>query len=225
MTEAAKEDGHLLTEKRAILAAALPHIPFDGWTEAALSTGAKDAGFDEAMALRAFPRGAVDAVAFWSAETDARMADILAAQDMDALKIRKRIALAVRTRLELLEPHRETVRRTLSFLALPQHSALGLKCLYRTLDEMWFQAGDRATDFNFYTKRALLAGVYTSTLLYWLNDGSEGFADSWAFLDRRIADVLKIPQAQAKLRDLPKHAPDPARFIRRLKQRLQENRY
>ena len=120
------------------------------------------------------------------------MLDGLAERDLAAMKVRARIAAAVRLRLELLEPHREAVRRGLAFFALPPNAAVGLKCLYRTVDAIWYAAGDRATDYNFYTKRLLLAGVYSSTLLFWLDDASEGREATWAFLERRIAEVLKV---------------------------------
>ena len=108
------------------------------------------------------------------------------------MKVRDKVAAGVRARLEILEPHKEAVRRGLSFLALPLNGPLGLKLLYNTVDAIWYAAGDRATDYNFYTKRTLLSGVYSSTLLFWLNDKSEGHEASWAFLERRIDEVLKI---------------------------------
>jgi ubiquinone biosynthesis protein COQ9 len=115
------------------------------------------------------------------------------------LKIRERVALAVRTRLLQHAAHREALRALAAFLALPAHAGLATRCLWRTVDAMWRAIGDTATDFNYYTKRALLAGVYGSTLLVWLDDSSEGFADSFAFLDRRIADVMTIERGKARL--------------------------
>ena len=213
---------HLADERRAILKAALDHVAFDGWTERTLRQGAEDAGFDAAMARRAFPRGAADALEFWSAQTDRAMAAALAEQDVGALKVRERIAGAVRWRLETLAPHREAVRRSLSFLGQPQHAGRGLRCLYRTVDEMWHAAGDTATDFNFYTKRGLLAGVYTSTLLFWFDDESKYHAATWAFLDRRIADAMRIPQLTGRFRKLPKGIPRPRRFAQRVREHLRE---
>jgi ubiquinone biosynthesis protein COQ9 len=150
------------------------------------------------------------------------MAAALAEQDITELKIRERIAAAVRWRLEAVAPHREAVRRTLSYLGQPQHAGLGLRCLYRTVDEMWHAAGDTATDFNFYTKRGLLAGVYTSTLLFWLDDDSEGHEASWPFLDRRIADAMRIPKVTGRLGQIPKVIPRPGRFVRRVREHLRE---
>ncbi len=213
---------HLATERRAILEKALDHVPFDGWTERTLRQGAADAGFNDTMWRRAFPGGGADAIEFWSAETDREMAAALAEQDIVSLKIRERIAAAVRWRLETLAPHREAVRRSLSYLGQPQHAGLGLRVLYRTVDEMWYAAGDTATDFNFYTKRGLLAGVYTSTILFWLDDESDGHAAAWSFLDRRIADTMRIPKVTARLRQIPAGIPSPRRFVRRVREHLRE---
>ena len=116
------------------------------------------------------------------------------------MRIRDRIATAVRTRLDLLAPHKEAVRRAVAFEALPGNAPRALKAVYHTVDAMWHAAGDTATDWNFYTKRALLAGVYTSTVLIWLGDQSEDCAETWAFLDRRIEDVMRIEKAKAKVR-------------------------
>jgi ubiquinone biosynthesis protein COQ9 len=213
---------HLAAERRAILNKALDHVPFDGWTEKTLRQGAADAGFDDTMARRAFPRGATEAIEFWSVETDRQMVAALIEQDIAALKIRQRIAAAVRWRLEVLAPHREAARRALSHLSQPQHAGLGLRCLYRTVDEMWHAAGDTATDFNFYTKRGLLAGVYTSTTLFWLDDESEGHDATWSFLDRRIADALRIPKITGRLGKIPAAIPRPRRFMRRVREHLRE---
>ncbi len=178
--------------REKLSAAALTHVPFDGWSERALLAGAADLGLDPALAANAFPGGPAELLAAFSAGIDRDMLVELEARDLKSLKHRERIATGVRTRLELLAPHREAVRRGLSFLAMPRHVALGAKCLYRSVDAIWHAAGDTSTDYNFYTKRMLLAGVYSATLLFWLNDESEDFAATWAFLDRRIGEVVKI---------------------------------
>jgi len=112
--------------------------------------------------------------------------------------VRDRIAAGVRARLELFTDHREAVRRIMSFLALPGHKGEALRLTWDTVDAIWYAAGDASHDFNYYTKRGLLAPVYGTTVLYWLSDESEGFADTWDYLDRRIGDVLKIPATRAK---------------------------
>jgi ubiquinone biosynthesis protein COQ9 len=153
-------------------------------------------------------------VAHFSDWADRRMLAALAHRDLAALRLRERVALAVRLRLEALAPYREAVRRSLSFLALPPNAALGAKCLYRTVDAIWRAAGDRSVDFSFYTKRALLAAVVSTTTLYWLDDNSEGRAESWAFLDRRIADVMRIPALRQRLGRITERLPDPFRVLR-----------
>lgn len=175
-----------------LLAATLTHVAFDGWSGRALRAGAADLDLDAALAANAFPGGPAELLDAFSAEIDRAMLAELERRDLKSMKHRRRIATAVRARLELLDPHREAVRRGLSFLALPRNAALGAKCLYRSVDAIWHAAGDTSTDYNFYTKRLLLAGVYSATLLFWLNDESEGRAASWAFLDRRIEEVVKI---------------------------------
>ncbi|MDH3737941.1 MAG: COQ9 family protein [Alphaproteobacteria bacterium] len=214
--------GHLAAERRAILDKTLGHVPFDGWSERSLRQGAADAGFDDAMWRRAFPGGPAAAIEFWSAETDRAMVAALADQDITALKIRERIAAAVRWRLEALAPHREAARRALSHLSQPQYAGLGLRCLYRTVDEMWHAAGDTATDFNFYSKRGLLAGVFTSTVLFWLDDASEDNEATWSFLDRRIADAMRLPKVSERLRKIPAGIPRPRRVVRRVREHLRE---
>ncbi len=213
MTDAGAEGGTLDALRDELLAAALPHIPFDGWSVRALARGAADAGLDEATAERAFPRGAAELIEHHSRLADRRMVAALEEMDLDAMRVRGRIATAVRLRLQQNDSDREAIRRAVSFLAQPQHAALWLACLYRTVDAMWYAAGDTATDFNFYTKRALLAGVYAATLVYWLQDESEGAEASWAFLDRRLRDVMGVPRAMARLRKAAGRLPNPLKFM------------
>lgn len=179
-------------QRHALLDAALRHVPFDGWTWVALDSAARDCGIGAAEARRLFPGGPAELVRTFSDEADRRMLAELERLDLASMKVREKVAAGVRLRLEAIAAHREAARRALAFLALPQNATLGLRCLYRTVDAIWYAAGDTATDYNFYTKRALLAGVYSSTLLYWLNDKSEDYAGTWGFLDRRISEVLKV---------------------------------
>lgn len=184
-----------------ILDAALPLVPFDGWSMETLRAAAAQLGLPQADALRAFPEGVSECLVFWNRRTDAQMVQALS-QDyhLESMKIRERIATAVTVRLTLVAPHREAVRRGLTYFALPWHSAEGMKALYRTVDDMWVAAGDTSTDWNFYSKRALLAKVYMTTVYFWLNDHSQGSADTQAYLRRRIDDVMKIQQVKGKLK-------------------------
>jgi ubiquinone biosynthesis protein COQ9 len=198
-----------------LMDAALPHVPFDGWGEAALLAGARDLGIERGLALNAFPGGAIEMIEFHSRLADRRMVQAYESAGTTGLKLREKVALAVRLRLSANAPHREAVRRALSVLALPVHALLAARLLYSTVDAAWYAVGDRSTDFNFYTKRGLLAGVYGATVLYWLNDKSVENAETWDFLDRRIADVMRIPHAIGRLEKLKEKLPDPFRLLRR----------
>ena len=203
-------------QREALLKATLPHVAFDGWTHTALRAGARDAGIEPALADNAFPGGMAELLDFYHRVADIEMVRALESRpDPAKMKIRDKVALAIRLRLEANAGHREAIRQALSFLALPTNAPLGAKCLYRTVDAIWYAVGDRSTDFSFYTRRALLAGVYGSTVLYWLNDKSDGLANTWSFLDRRIADVMRIYDMRARIDRLVDRLPDPFRLFRR----------
>jgi len=214
-TNDTETDGEILRER--LLDAALNHVAFDGWTPAALNAAARDIGVAHALALNAFPGGAAEMIEFWNRRCDQRMLTALEDRDLAALRFRDRVALAVRLRLEAAG-NREAVRRGLSFLGLPQNAGLGARCLYRTVDAIWHGLGDRSTDFSFYTKRGLLAAVYGATVLCWLDDRSEGSTATWAFLGRRIGDVMKITEARQGLEKglerLGERLPDPFGILR-----------
>lgn len=202
----------LISLRDQILEAALPHIPFDGWTMQAMRRGARDAGLTEGDALRAFPYGAADMIVHFSDLSDRRMVAEMERRDVASMKIRERIATAVRVRLEQAAPQKEAVRRSVTIMALPTNAPQALRSLYRTVDAIWIAAGDTATDWNYYSKRGLLAGVFTTTLLCWLDDKSEGSADTWAFLDRRIANVMSIPRITERVQGACKRFVSPFRM-------------
>jgi ubiquinone biosynthesis protein COQ9 len=202
-----------------LLLAALPHITFDGWTDKAFLAGIANRGMETSEFRRFFPGGARDAIDHFSDWADRRMAVSLANHALDELPIRERVSLAVRLRFEALAPYREGVRRTLGLLTLPPNVALGARCLYRTVDSIWHAIGDRSVDFNFYTKRALLAAVISTTTLHWLDDTTGDGEASWAFLDRRIADVMKIPALGSRLRRMGNRLPDAIGLFRAVRAR------
>jgi ubiquinone biosynthesis protein COQ9 len=173
---------------------------FDGWTRAALSAAGQRLELPAGEADRLFPGGPVQVLTFLSERADLRLVEDMEKEGVAALKMRDRIKNAVRIRLERHAGEREAARRALALLSLPFNAGLALKLLYKTVDAMWYAAGDTSTDFNFYTKRATLAGVYSSTLLYWLNDRSPGSEATWGFLDRRIDDVMKIEKLKSQVK-------------------------
>ena len=180
-----------------IVRAALGHVPFDGWNMATLALAAADCGHDETVLAQHFPRGVQDAIALYASVSDRDMVTAYEALDEAPTKTHLKIRALILCRLSLAMPHKETVSKTLSYLAQPQHAAMASKLLYNTSDMMWRTAGDDATDFSFYSKRATLAGVYSATLLAFLADDSADMAKTEAFLDRRLADIAKIPKVTA----------------------------
>ena len=209
--------GHIDRVRAAILAAALPNVAFDGWTTRLMRDAADAAGVSHGETHLAFPGGVLDLVDCFLADGDRRMEEALSRRDLSALKVRERITLAVRTRIEVDLAHREAVRRAVTMLALPLSGTAGPRALYRTVDVIWRAAGDRSTDVNFYTKRAVLAGVYSAVTLYWFADQSEGFSDTWAFLDKRIEDVMRLEKVKAGVRRAGNLIPDPLGLIGRLR--------
>jgi len=184
--------------RRPLLDAANPHIPFDGWTMKALEAGAEDLGIDKGMVKLIFPAGPQDAIDYLAASSDADMILHASNLKLDEMRLNEKITALVKLRIQAEEPYREAAQKAVSWLAMPQNQPLGLKMLYRTVDLMWKTTHDPSTDYNFYTKRLTLSAVYSSTFLYWLNDSSEDYADTWAFLDRRIGNILQFEKNKAK---------------------------
>ena len=201
-------------EREALLLAALPHVAFDGWNATALKAGAKDCGMPPEDVGRLFPGGAAEALRLFSARADRLMTEQINDAALDGLGVSARVTLAVRLRIEALAPHREAARRAAGFLAMPQNAALAMGCLSGTVNAIWRAAGDRSTDFSYYTKRVTLAAVYGATLLYWLDDTSDGFEQSWAFLDRRIRDTGRIHKMRGRLQRLKDGLPDPFKLMK-----------
>jgi ubiquinone biosynthesis protein COQ9 len=201
-------------QRAALIAAMLPNVAFDGWSRPTLRAAARRVGMpaDEALAL--FPNGAAELVACFSRWADVRMLDRFEAMVPEPLRISESIALAIATRLEIIAPWREAVRRALLVLALPRHGPLGLRLLYETVDAIWYAAGERATDFSFYTKRVTLAAIYAATLLYWLEDSSPDFSDTHAFLERRLSEVAAIGKARQRFEMALERLPNPLRLLR-----------
>ncbi len=200
-----------------ILEAALPDVPFDGWTGALLLRAAKAADVDHGLARLAFPNGARDLAEYFLSDGDRRMIERLGETDLASMKIREKITFAVRTRLEVDADNREALRRASTSLLIPPASGSAAKSLYNTVDAIWVAIGDTSTDYNFYTKRATLAGVFTTTLACWFADESEAHEDTWAFLDRRIADVMQIEKIKAQATKVMDALPDPLGLIARLR--------
>lgn len=190
-----------LDEIRALLAPALArHAAFDGWRPQAVAMAAAEQGVDADIAALAFADGAIDMIDAWFASIDARMIEALPTDELAALSIRKKIAALVEARLALLAPDREALRRAIAILALPTNALRAAKLGWRAADVMWRAAGDMTTDLAHYSKRTTLTALYTATLLVFVDDESEGHADSRAFLARRIDNVMQFEKFKAKVK-------------------------
>jgi ubiquinone biosynthesis protein COQ9 len=205
-----------LDELRMTLAPLVPkHAVFDGWSDVALAAAAAELGVPADRARLAFKEGPVQMIDAWFDAVDRAMLVAFPPERIEAMKIRERIRELVLFRLELILPQREALRRALSILAMPRNLPLGARLAWRTADRVWRLAGDIATDFNHYSKRTILIGVYGSTSLVFLDDESEDLAATRAFLDRRIDDVMAFEKAKARWRGT--RLPSLSRFLGRLR--------
>ena len=204
-------------ERDRLIAALLPDIAFDGWTRRALRHAARRIGMPEGEAIALFARGAPDLIAEFSHWADRQMLERLETASVEPLSLSQRVALALRLRFAALLPWREAVRRGLAVLALPHNAPLALRLLYDTVDAIWHGVGDRSTDFSFYTKRATLAGICAAATLYWIDDRSPEFADTQAFIDRRLADMHRIGGLRRRAATARSRLPSPFRLLRPLR--------
>lgn len=225
---AESEEDPILALQRTLLDAALPHACIDGWTKEMLALAAADAGLAEGEAERAFPRGGIDAllayVRFVDDDMVAEMEDLKQTEPAvyENMRTREKIAIAIQVRLESQYGNRDAVAKGLRLLADPRYAPEAAKSLARTVDAIWRLAGDTSTDFNFYTKRGLLAGVYSATLLYWLNDSSEDQHKTWTFMRSRISEVLRFGQATAGFAKVADRLPNPFKLCGSAKRRWRE---
>ena len=207
-----------LDEIRAALAPLVASsAAFDGFSAAALADAARRAAVDPDVASLAFPGGGRDMVDAWFADIDHRMAAKWPPDRLAVLKIRERITMLVETRLDLLAPDRESLRRALALLALPTNVPFAAKLGWRSADIMWRLAGDTATDYNHYTKRTILGAVYASTMAVFLNDESDGVADTRAFLARRVDQVMRFESWKYRRASRSIERPSLARLVGRLR--------
>jgi ubiquinone biosynthesis protein COQ9 len=219
LTEAMVEPSDMnLDELRAALAPVLPgHAAFDGWSHAALAMAAGEFGVPPERARLAFSGGQAQMIDAWFDAIDKAMLDAFPPERIAAMKIRERIRELVLFRFDAMRPHREALRRALAILAQPQNVVHGAQLAWRAADRIWRVAGDTATDFNHYSKRAILVGVYGSTTLVFLDDGNPDLADTRAFLNRRIDDVMRFEKFKASWRGTRERLPSLSRFLGRLR--------
>lgn len=207
-----------LDELRAALAPVIAaNAAFDGWNAEALHLAADGLGVDRDVAALAFSGGPVAMIDAWFASIDREMGARFAPESLAAMKIRQGITALVEARLDIAAPNREALRRAVAILAMPQNARRAARLGWRSADAMWRAAGDVATDYNHYTKRAMLGGIYAATIAVFLQDDSEGHADTRAFLARRIENIMQFEKAKAQFLGRTTHRPSLSRFIGRLR--------
>ena len=207
-----------LDEVRAALAPMIArNAGFDGWSDAAVHAAADEAGVDRDVAKLAFKDNAIDMIDAWIDSIDMELAHRLPAEKLATMKIRDRITALLATRLDIMAPDRESLRRAMAIMAMPQNLVRSAKIGWRSADRMWRLAGDTASDFNHYTKRMTLTAVYASTLSVFVNDDSDNFADARAFLDRRIDNVMQFEKVKFQAKQRQEYVPSLSRFIGRLR--------
>jgi ubiquinone biosynthesis protein COQ9 len=202
--------------RRQLALAVGENAVFDGWTKAAVDSAVQQLGIDPVQARLAMPKTQAGMIDTYIQEVDRALEAYFTPERLQGMKIREKIRSLVWRRLEIMGPAREAVRRALAILAMPQNVPLALRVGWRTADLMWRIAGDTSTDFNHYTKRMTLGALYGSTLLAWLDDQSEGWSETAAFLDRRIDDVMRFEKFKADWRGSSEHL-SLSRFLGRLR--------
>ena len=203
--------------RRRLALAVGENAVFDGWTQAAVDSAAGQLGIDPVQARLAMPKGQAAMIDLYIQEVDRALEEHFTPELLGGMKIREKIRALVWHRLETMGPAREAVRRGLAILAMPQNVPLALRISWRTADLMWRIAGDTSTDFNHYTKRMTLGAVYGSTLLVWLDDKTDDWRETAAFLDRRIDDVMKFEKWKAEWRGSSDRRLSLSRFLGRLR--------
>lgn len=188
--------------KQRLLDAALPNVAFDGWSEKSFAAAVATVDVSKDEARLACPRGAVDLAIAYHARGDALMLERLAAEDLEGMKFREKVAAAVRIRLDVIDD-KEAVRRATTLFALPHHAGDSARLVWQTADHIWTALGDTSDDYNWYTKRATLSGVWAATVLFWLGDDTPEMQNTRAFIDRRIEDVMQVEKFKSSIRSAP----------------------
>ncbi|MEO1251729.1 MAG: COQ9 family protein [Pseudomonadota bacterium] len=201
----------------ALLESALMRAPFEGWNAAMVANAAQDSELKEGLADAAFPGGVWDLLQYWSQLADDAMAAAMTEPGFSELRIREKVAAAVLARIDYLRPHKEAFRRAAALLATPPMAPRAARLSWKSADAVWRGLNDKSTDFNFYTKRAILVGVLASTLARWLGDDSPDEAPTKAFLDARIDNVMQFEKAKAQARKLGLDPAAPFRALAKLR--------
>lgn len=205
----------LIASRDAVVQRALFHVPFDGWSMNALRHACDDEGLSPKAAERLFPGGVAEAIAHFADLADRMMINDMAAENLEGMHTPARLKRAIQLRLTRWAGDREAIRRAVATMALPQYAGQSICSNAKTVDALWRAAGDHSADFSWYTKRLTLAPIYTATLLYWFEDASDDFEDTWNFLDRQFRVAAVVPNLEKRLKNAFRRLPDPRKVMPR----------
>ena len=187
--------------KQKFLYYVLDDINLNGWSKNFFDSYSREGIFTNNEIRVFFPNGRVDFLRYWFDISEKLMLEDLSKVEIQELKVREKIKKIIRVRLERWKSYKVAIKRTLPILIMPSSDTLLSCSLMKTSDSIWKSAGDRSVDFNFYTKRGLLLGVYSTTLIFWLDDNSKDDQKTWEFLDRRVEEVLQIPKVKTRINE------------------------
>ena len=200
-SEFVSSDIHDQQAKDKIIDHIMKYVPVSGWTRESLRQAVMDAGFHDGDEFRAFQGNMDRVVSYYLDYNDRRMLEKLKDIDLNSMRTKDRISTAIMVRFRLAEPHKQVVKKTIEYLKHPTRASMAATSLYNTVSQIWYAAGDTSADYNFYTKRGLLAAVYSSTFLYWLKDESEDSIRTRAYLSKKLDQVMQIPKIKSVLKD------------------------
>ncbi len=203
--------------RRQILDRALVIAAFDGWTAKTLRDAASQAKLPKGSDELYFPDGPLELIGFWAEELNTHTEDTLKGLDLSVMKIRDKVTAGITARLEAIGGHEAAARRAAARLALPDALGQGPAQIWAAADTIWRAIGDVSTDANYYSKRAILSGVISSSLVAWLADSTADKHEARAFIDARIANVMQFEKAKWEIKKRAENWPNPIELLGQLR--------
>jgi len=207
-----------------ILQAMLPIVVFDGWNQKSLRASIKSINLPEGSEELYFPEGALEVIRFWHDQMNEFVKSNLESLNKSEMKIREQVTAGVLSALESIGSNEEAMRRAIIRLSLPDAAVQGPTYLWSLADSIWRAIGDRSTDYNYYTKRTILAGVLGSTITVWISDSDQNKVKTKLFLDARISNVMSFEKSKFKIVEKINNIPNFAEILGRLRYGNNKNR-
>ncbi len=193
-------NNEIYQEKLKLLDIFLKNASFNGWNNQTLEKSAQQCGFNKGYLSLLFPNQIKDLTSFfYNKKNDELISLYKEKSNLITAKTTERIIYLIELKFSLYNPIREAIRSLFSYNILPQNLFSAQKALWNICDLIWFLANDKSTDFNYYTKRGLLAYVYSTTMLFWLDDTSPNFEQTKLFIRKQINKVLKVGKTKSEI--------------------------